>query len=140
MNLNQATIVGRVVRDPEIRSLPSGKQVASLSVATSRTWKQEGQKKEETEFHNMVAFGKTAEIIGQYVKKGQLIAVVGRIQTRSWEKDGQKKYRTEIIVETMQMGPKPAGSKAAPAKDEGPDTNDPGRYPAEGSDMEDLPF
>lgn len=118
MNLNQATIVGRMVRDPELKALPSGIQVAGFSVATSRTYKgKDGKKNEDTEFHNCVAFGKTAEIIGQYVKKGQLILINGRIQTRSWEKDGRKNYRTEIVVEQMQMGPR-VGEKTEKKEDE----------------------
>lgn len=110
MNLNQVTLIGRLTRDPEQKALPNGTAVANFSIATSRTWKdaKTNEKKEETEFHNCVAFGRTAEVIGQYLKKGQLVNVVGRLQTRSWEdKDTKKKlYRTEIIVDQMQMGPK----------------------------------
>lgn len=133
MNLNQATLIGRVVRDPELKALPSGSQVASFSMATSRTYKQDGAKKEQTEFHNIVAFGKLAEIIGNYVKKGQLVMIQGRIQTRSWEKDGKKNYRTEILAEDMQMGPKPAGSTAAKSTSTNEEADD---APA----PEDIPF
>jgi single-strand DNA-binding protein len=135
MNLNKATIVGRVVRDPELRALPSGSQVASLSVATSRVYKKDNAKKEETEFHNVIAFGKTAEIIGQYVKKGQLILIEGRLQTRSWEKDGHKNYRTEIICDVMQMGPKPAGSTTEKKESSGAP-----EYPEEEINPDDIPF
>lgn len=109
MNLNQVTLIGRLTRDPEQKALPNGTAVANFSVATSRTWKdKDGKKQEDTEFHNCVAFGRTAEVVGQYLKKGQLVNVVGRLQTRSWDdKDsGKKMYRTEIIVDQMQMGPK----------------------------------
>lgn len=109
MNINQATIVGRLTRDPEQKALPNGTAVTNFSLATSRTWKdKDGNKQEDVEYHNCVAFGKTAEIIGQYLKKGQLAGVIGRIQTRSWDdKDsGKKMYRTEIVVDQMQMGPK----------------------------------
>lgn len=147
MNLNQATIVGRMVKDPEVKSLPSGAAVAGFSVATSRVWKgSDGKKNEDTEFHNCVAFGKTAEIIGQYVKKGQLILITGRIQTRSWEKDGRKNYRTEIVVEQMQMGPKPAGS-SGPKKEDAKDKEfnnygkkDSVEYPEEEINADDIPF
>lgn len=121
MNLNQVTLIGRLTRDPEQKALPNGTAVANFSVATSRTWKdaKTNEKKEETEFHNCVAFGRTAEVIGQYLKKGQLVNVVGRLQTRSWEdKDTKKKvYRTEIIVDQMQMGPK-AGNAGGDTRSE----------------------
>jgi single-strand DNA-binding protein len=108
MYLNKAIIIGNITRDPEIRSLPSGIQVCSLSVATNRVWKdRDGNKKEQADFHNVVVFGKQAETAGQYLKKGQSVLVEGRIQTRSWDdKDGQKKYRTEIVADRVQFGPK----------------------------------
>ena len=108
MNFNKAIIVGRVIRDPEIRTTPSGQNVASIGVATSRVWNtNSGEKQEKTEFHNIVAWGKLAEICGQYLTKGQLVLFEGRIETRTWEgQDGAKKYKTEIIAENMQMGPR----------------------------------
>jgi single-strand DNA-binding protein len=99
-----------VVRDPELKKIPNGTSVVNLSIATSRTYKKDDKKVEEVEFHNTVGFGKTADIIGQYLKKGQLVSVTGRLVTRSWDKDGVKMYRTEIVIEQMQMGPKPGGS------------------------------
>lgn len=82
--------------------------MASFSLATNRVWKnKEGEKQEQTEFHNVVAFGRTAEIVGQYVRKGSQVLVEGRLQTRSWEQDGQKKYRTEIVVDNLQLGARP---------------------------------
>lgn len=121
MNLNSVSIIGRITKEIELKKLPNGNSVVRLSVATNRTWKQEGQKKEEVEFHSVVAFGKLADIIGQYVTKGQLIYIQGRLKTSSWESDGAKKYRTEIIAENMQMGPKSQGqdNKKQDAKDEG---------------------
>lgn len=138
MNVNQATLVGRLTRDPESRSLPSGQQVTSFSLATGRTYTdKENKKVETTTFHNVVAFGKQAELIAQYVKKGQLLFVQGRIENRSWEKDGQKHYRTEIVVETFQFGPKAQGSSARQ------DSSDDQSVP-EGDDEEvnpeDIPF
>jgi len=110
MNLNKAFIVGRLTRDPETRALPSGQSVCSFSMATNRVWTdQSGNKQESTEFHNIVAFGKLAEICSSYLNKGRLIMIEGRIQTRSWEgkDDGIKRYRTEIVADNMQMGPRP---------------------------------
>jgi len=112
MNLNKALILGRLTRDPEQRSLPSGKEVSNFGIATNRVWtdRESGEKKEQTEFHNVVAFGKLAEICNQYLNKGQLILIEGRIQTRSWEdQSGNKRSRTEIIAENMQMGPRSSG-------------------------------
>lgn len=114
MNINQVTIVGRLTRDPEMKALPNGTNVVNASIATSRTWKdQAGAKQESVEYHNIVAFGKTAEIMHQYLKKGQLVGIMGRLQTRAWDdKDsGKKMYRTEIMVENMQMGPRPQGEQ-----------------------------
>src|SRR3989344_2341440 len=130
MYINKALIYGNLTRDPELRSLPSGMQVTEVGVATNRTWKDKnGAKQESAEFHNVVAFGKQAELIAQYLRKGQPMFVEGRIQTRSWDaQDGTKKYRTEIVVDNFQFGPKGAGSgrgayqkseAAAPAKIKG---------------------
>ncbi len=101
-------IIGRLTRDPELKTIPSGQQVAIISVATNRHWTdQSGQKQEATEYHNVVVWGRLAETCGQYLKKGQLAFFEGRLQTRSWDgQDGVKRYRTEIVAETMQMGPK----------------------------------
>lgn len=109
MNLNKAILVGRLTRDPEVKSLPSGQQVASFGLATSRFYKnKEGEKQEQTEFHNIVFFGRIAEIASQYLKKGSLTLIEGRIQTRSWEdkETGKKIYRTEIVGESLQLGPR----------------------------------
>lgn len=115
MNVNKAIIVGRLTRQPEIRALPSGQSVANFSMATNRAWvDQTGQKQEQTEFHNIVAFGKLAEICGQYLTKGQEIYIEGRIQTRSWDDpSGQKRTKTEIVAEIMQMGSRPRGEGAS---------------------------
>lgn len=98
-------IIGRLTRDPEIRTTPNGANVASFSVATGFTWTdQQGQKKEQTEFHNVVAWRKLADIIGQYLKKGSQVYIEGRLSTRSWEgQDGKKNYRTEIVADNMIM-------------------------------------
>ena len=116
MDLNKVMIIGRLTRDPEIRTTPTGQNVASFSVATSFNWTdQQGQKKEQTEFHNVVAWRKLADIIGQYLKKGSQVYLEGRLQTRSWDDktDGKKRYRTEIVADNMIMLGRPGGSQAS---------------------------
>ena len=169
MNLNKAFILGRLTRDPETRALPSGQSVASFSMATNRVWNdQGGNKQESVEYHNIVAFGKLADICSRYLNKGRLVLVEGRIQTRSWQDQaGVKKYRTEIVADTMQMGPRmeggnvsggnsmPAGNRAAfPAGNNmnntpRPDDNIPvidaenpimGEEPKEEINIKDIPF
>src|SRR5581483_8501808 len=107
MNLNKAFILGNVTRDPDVRSLPSGQQVASFSIATNRFYTDGGgQKKQEAEFHNIVCFGKLADIVSRYITKGALMLIEGRIKTRNWQnQQGVKQYRTEIVSETVQLGP-----------------------------------
>ena len=108
MNFNKAIVVGRVTSDTEIRTTSSGQSVTSFGVATNRYWTNAaGEKQEKVEFHNIVAWGKLAEICGQYLTKGMLVLIEGRLETRSWEgQDGVKRFRTEIIAENMQMGPR----------------------------------
>lgn len=118
MYINKVQLYGNLTRDPEIKALPSGQQVANFSVATNRTWKdRDGKQQEAVEYHNCVAFGRTAEVIGQYMKKGKPILVDGRLQTRDWDdKDsGKKMYRTEIIVDNFQFGPSPKTDGASSA-------------------------
>lgn len=119
MNLNKAFVLGNVTRDPEVRSLPSGQQVASFGIATNRFYTdQSGQKKQEAEFHNIVTFGKLADIASRYLTKGALILVEGRIKNSSWQgTDGIKKYKSEIIAESLQLGPRgTGGSGTAPGQ------------------------
>ncbi len=106
MYLNKAIIIGNLTRDPELKSLPSGMRVASLSMATNRVWKdQNGVKQESADYHNVVVFGRQAETVAQYMKKGSSICVEGRMQTRSWEgQDGKKQYRTEVVADRVQFG------------------------------------
>lgn len=108
MNLNKVTLIGNITKDIELKSLPSGMKVASFGLATNRTWKDNnGQKQEQAEFHNIVSFGKQAEVISQYCGKGDQLFIEGRIQTRSWDKeDGTKAYKTEIVLENFQFGNK----------------------------------
>ena len=110
MNLNKVFLIGNLTRDPEMRALPSGQSVASFGIATNRFYTKGGQKEKQAEFHNIVAFGRLAEIASQYLSRGKMVFIEGRIQTRNWEaKDGAKRNRTEIIVESMQLGPRTGG-------------------------------
>lgn len=151
MYLNKALLYGNLTRDPEVRALPSGQQVATFAIATNRSFRnKEGQQQDQTEYHNIVAFGRTAEVMGQYLKKGRPVFIEGRIQTRSWDSEGQKKYRTEIVVDSFQFGPQAGGARdgaaatgaAAPAAvDAGmPDMGDSIQYPDEEISPEDIPF
>lgn len=109
MNLNKVFLIGNLTRDPESRTLPSGQSVSNFGLATNRMWtdSQTKEKKKQVEFHNIVAFGKLADICNQYLNKGKLVHIEGRLQTRSWEdQEGNKRSRTEIIAENMQMGPR----------------------------------
>ena len=151
-SLNKAQLIGRLGADPETRYMPNGDAVANLSLATSERWKdkQTGEQKEATEWHRLSMFGRLAEIAGEYLKKGALIYVEGKIKTRKWtDKDGVERYTTEIHVGDMKMlGSKEEG-KGAPSG--GRDANNGGRQqqqrPAQGqqngrsSQMDDdVPF
>jgi len=110
MNLNKVFVLGNVTRDPEQKSLPSGQSVASFGLATNRFYTQNGEKKQDTEFHNIVTFGRLAEIASQYLKKGSLVLIEGHLRTRNWQdSSGIKHYRTEITAERMQLGPRAGG-------------------------------
>ncbi|MDP2855547.1 MAG: single-stranded DNA-binding protein [bacterium] len=119
MNFNKVFILGNLTRDPELRNTPTGQSVASFGVATNRVWFDKNrQKQTEAEFHNVVAWGKLAEIASRYLSKGKLVFIEGRLKTRTWEdQSGQKKYKTEIIAEKMQMGPKGGASKFSEGTD-----------------------
>jgi single-strand DNA-binding protein len=112
MNLNKAFLIGRLVTDPETRSTPQGQSVCTFRIATNRVWtnKTTNQKQEKAEFHNIVLWRKLAEIGSQYLTKGSLVFIEGRIETRSWQDaSGTKKYRTEIVGDSMQLGPRGTG-------------------------------
>ena len=122
-SFNQAIIMGNLTRDPEMRTTPSGQNVASFAVATNRQWQDpSGERKEAVEYHEIVAWGKLAELASQYLSKGRKVLVVGRLQTQSWEKDGVKRQRTEIVANDISFldgrGDAPAGApmpSSAPA-------------------------
>jgi single-strand DNA-binding protein len=151
MYLNKAFLYGNLTRDPELKALPGGQQVASFGIATNRTFtNKEGAKQEQTEFHNIVAFGRTAEVMGQYLKKGRPVYIEGRIQTRSWETEGKKNYKTEIVVDTFQFGPQAGGASAGGDRSYGDQaagstpapqsSGEPIQYPDEEINPEDIPF
>lgn len=119
MNLNKVILIGRLTRDPETKALSSGQSLTSFGLATGRFFTDKsGQKQQQTEFHNIVLFGRLAEIASQYLSKGSLVMIEGRIQTRSWQdSSGNKRSRTEIIAERIQMGPKAAGKVIPPEKE-----------------------
>lgn len=119
MNLNKVLLIGRLTADPQLRNTPGGQAVSTFSVATNREWKDaKGEKKKEVQFHNIVVWGRSAEIAHQYLRKGALLLVEGRLQTRSWQdKQGQNRSTTEIICERFQFGPKAAGSSSASPMD-----------------------
>ena len=147
MYLNKAIIIGNLTRDPEIRSLPSGVKVCSFSIATNRVWKdQSGARQEAVDYHNIVVFGRQAENVAQYMKKGSSMLVEGRIQTRSWDdkETGQKRYRTEIVADRTQFGPRSSGANSSPAGDQSAPSKgaeiDEIEYPDEDINPEDIPF
>ncbi len=145
MDLNKVMLIGRVTKDPEVRTLQTGQAVASFSIATNRQWKDaQGQRQEKAEFHNLVAWRKLAEIVQQYVKKGMRIYVEGRMETRSWDDpSGQKKYRTEVVLDNMIMlDSKSGGAAGAPmaSKAMAGDVPAPTSAPDEEISIEDIPF
>lgn len=149
--VNKVILVGNLGKDPEIRYMPNGGAVANVTLATSETWKdkQTGENREKTEWHRVVFFGKLAEIVGEYVKKGSKLYVEGKLQTRKWQdQQGQDRYTTEVVVDiggTMQMldsrggsadfaGSQPAsGGSRAPAQQ-------PAAAPVDNSFEDDIPF
>lgn len=158
MYLNKVFLIGNLTRDPELKALPNGNKVVAIGLATNRSWKDtNGAKQEATEYHNLVAFGKTAEVLAQYCKKGSSLYTEGRLQTRTWDSpDGKKNYKTEIIIDTFQFGPKAGGMPSgapmqapaasagisdgeAPQKSAAADL-DTIEYPEEEINLEDIPF
>lgn len=111
MNLNKVLLIGRLTVDPQLRSTPSGAQVATFGLATNRVWTDKNnQRQEGAEFHNIVVWGRQAETTSKFLTKGSLVYIEGRLQTRSWEdQQGQKRKTTEIVAEQIQFGPRPGG-------------------------------
>lgn len=148
MDLNKVMLIGRLTRDPEIKKIPSGESVATFGLATGRQWtdRQSGEKKSQTEFHNVVAWRRLAEIVGQYLRKGSQVYIEGRLQTRSWDDpSGVKKYRTEVVTDNLIMlGGRPGGatSGVAGATPSSDNTTPPPPEAAgeETISVEDIPF
>ena len=151
MYINKAMLFGNLTRDPELRALPSGMNVVNFSIATNRTYKdRDGKKQEQTDFHNVVVFGRQADLVNQYLRKGSSVFVEGRMQTRSWEKDGEKKYRKEVVDDRVQFGPKGSGgarSTGGSGDDQTPPPEDMSSgggsgidYPKDDINPDDIPF
>jgi len=150
MYINKAILFGNLTRDPELKALPSGANVTSFSIATNRVWKdKDGNRQENVDYHNIVVFGRQAETVAQYLKKGSSAYVEGRLQTRSWEdKDGKKNYRTEVVADRVQFGPRSGGAGATAnagadaSQDKTPAGNDSQEieYPQEEINPDDIPF
>jgi len=147
MYLNKVILIGNLTRDPELKALPSGTKVCNFSIATNRVFKdKEGQRQESVEYHNIVAFARTGELVAQYMRKGYQVMIEGRMQTRSWDaNDGQKKYRTEVIAESVQFGSRPGGAGSGPkaGSKEGETPSSTGEkidYPTEEINPDDIPF
>lgn len=114
MNFNKVVLIGNLANDPELRTTPSGQAVCNFRIATNRIWKDKetGQQQKKADFHNIVLWRRLAEISSQYLTKGSLVLIEGRLETRSWQDaSGNKRYRTEIIAERMQLGPKGTGAR-----------------------------
>ncbi|MEA3398944.1 MAG: single-stranded DNA-binding protein [Patescibacteria group bacterium] len=146
MYLNKSFIIGNLTRDPELKSLPSGVKVCSFSVATNRVWNdKDGKRQEAADFHNIVVFGRQAENVAQYMRKGSQVMVEGRIQTRSWDDaaTGTKRYRTEIVASRVQFGSnnqKPSQGPSIPKEEKKDEKLDTIEYPEEEINAEDIPF
>lgn len=146
MYINKVILFGNLTRDPEIRALPSGMNVCNFSIATNRVYKdRDGKKQEQTDFHNVVVFGRQADTVNQYLKKGSSAYIEGRMQTRSWEQEGQKKYRTEVIADSVQFGPRSSGGGGGNRRqDDEPQQDAPPAsgidYPKDDINPDDIPF
>ncbi len=160
MYINKAILFGNLTRDPEMRALPSGMNVVNFSIATNRVFKdKDGKKQEQTDFHNVVVFGRQADTVNQYLRKGSSAYIEGRMQTRSWDdkKSGEKKYRTEVVADSIQFGPRSSGTGgsgggsrqeddgSAPMDDEmnsnsGPAAGPGIEYPKDDINPDDIPF
>lgn len=148
MNLNKVILIGRLTRDPETRALPSGQSVTSFGMATDRFFNDKsGQRQQQTEFHNIVIFGKLADIASQYLAKGSLTMIEGRLQTRTWrDSSGNQRSKTEIVAQSLQLGPKSANKIVPPSppaqeKEQGPPQEEiPIIEENEGIDVKDIPF
>lgn len=151
MYINKVILFGNLTRDPELKALPSGMNVVNFSIATNRVYRdRDGKKQEQADFHNIVVFGRQADTVAQYMKKGSPVFIEGRLQTRSWDDkaSGEKKYRTEVVADRVQFGPKGSasqggektarrkGDEAEPAEERGTGIE----YPKDDINPDDIPF
>lgn len=146
MNLNKVFLIGRLTQDPEARSTPSGQNVTTIKMATNRVWNDpSGGRRDATEYHTVIAWGRLGDVASRYLKKGGLVMIEGRMQTRNWtDQSGVKKYITEIIAEGLQLGPRPAGAGTGTYQSESPVSREPmadikstssGRAPVKDADI-----
>lgn len=156
MYINKVILFGNLTRDPELRALPSGMNVCTFGIATNRIFRdRDGKKQEQADFHNIVVFGRQADTVSQYLKKGASVFIEGRIQTRSWDdkQSGEKKYRTEIVAERVQFGPRAGGGGGAHSTGSGQGSRSMGDeselaessgsgidYPKDDINPDDIPF
>jgi len=139
-SLNKVQLIGHLGKDPEVKFMQSGQAMAKFSLATNRTWEKDGQKTEKTDWHNIVIFGKLAEVAGQWLSKGKQVYLEGRIETRSYDKDGQKHYATDIIVsEMIMLGGKGDGGGAG-GKSDASDSQPEPSYSGSQTPPDDIPF
>ena len=140
-SLNKVILIGRLGGDPELKYTPNGTAQAKINLATSERWKDnDGNNQEKTEWHRIITWRRQAEFAGEWLKKGQLVCVEGKLQTRSWEQDGQKKYMTEIVADNITMlGSK--GDSGGKSSESPPDSENSSDTPKEMEDEDDdLPF
>jgi len=141
-SMNKVILIGRLGADPELKYTPNGTAQAKLNLATSERWKDnDGNNQEKTEWHRIITWRRQAEFAGEWLKKGQLVCVEGKLQTRSWEQEGQKKYMTEVVADNITM----LGSKSEGSADKSPDAPENQGEPKEAPDSiedddDDLPF
>ena len=148
MYFNKVILIGNLTRDPELKALPSGSKVTTFGLATNRIFKDKnGVRQEVVEFHNIVIFGRMAETVAQYMKKGSQVLIEGRIQNRSWEdkNGGGKKYRSEIVADSVQFGNRPSGAAVGSPSDKGSESAKDApaeaiEYPTEEINPDDIPF
>lgn len=151
MNLNKAFLLGNLTSDPELRNLPSGQPVCSFRMATNQVWtnKETGQKQQKAEYHNIVAWRNLATIASQYLRKGSLVFIEGKMTTRSWDDpSGVKKYRTEVIADNIQLGPRTTGTTSKSdsfsgdngSKNESPSEDIPTIEEGDDINIEEIPF
>lgn len=141
-SLNKVQLIGNLTRDPETRMTPNGQQVTTFGLATNRTWNdQSGQRQERAEFHNIVGWGKLAEIMSKYLVKGKKVYIEGRLQTRDWEaQDGSKRSRTEIVAENLIMLDKPSGERPFANSGQTNQNEAPMPEPEDTIQLDDIPF